>query len=179
MVHIIYRIKREWLVEENYNDVGSEDQGDFDDIQFQFGTYVADAGLLTFDFNITQATDVGGNEEDANLLAVNYKHLLQFENEAALALDARFAYTNFEDENAYDLRSLTFGGDYYFNSALSLGLLGGLISSDSSQSGYRYGANAKYYFNSHIGLSVSAERVDGSNGWYELTTYGLGVMGRF
>lgn len=164
---------------ENYNDVHSEDQSDFDDIQFQFGTYVADTGLLTFDFNVTQATQVDGDEEDANLLAVNYKHLLQFKNEAALALDARFAYTNFEDEDAYDLRSLTLGGDYYFNAALSLGLLGGVISSDSSQSGYRYGANAKYYFNSHIGLSVSAERVDGSDGWYEMTTYGLGVMGRF
>lgn len=162
---------------ENYSGGGAESE--VDDVLLQFGTYVADTGLLTFNFHVGQATQYDGDEKDANILAVNYKHLLQFEKERALALYGRFEYTNFEEEDAADIRSLLFEGDYYFNSVLSLGLLAGFGRSDWDQSGFRYGANAKYYFNHHIGLSLSAERLDVSDTSYEMTTYRLGVVGRF
>lgn len=162
---------------ENYSNSGAESE--VDDVLLQLGTYVADTGLLTFNFHVGQATQVDGDEKDANILAVNYKHLLQFEEERALSLKGRFEYTNFEEEDAADLRTLLFEGDYYLNSALSLGLLGGFGRSDRDHNEYRYGANAKYYINSHLGLSASYERVDISDASYEMTTYQLGVIGRF
>lgn len=162
---------------QDYSGGGAESE--LDDVLLQFGTYIDNDGLLTFNFNVGQATQVDGDEKDANIVSVNYKHLFQYDNGMALGVKAKFAYTNFEEEDAADLRNLTLGGDYYINSNLSIGLMAGFTRSDASNSAVHIGGDIRYYFNSHIGVYVSAERFDYSDTQYEIDTYQLGIIGRF
>lgn len=168
-----YVFDNDWLLEvamDNEDADGDED----DTLGFVAGKYLSDSSAIRGKY-----AQLDSDDEDADILGIAYKNVMDMEGDAALALEVSLDLIDGDDNSDTELAA---SATWYLDKNLGVGTVVELLDGDSGD-GANLGFDVSYFVSDNLELELTylSENFepDGAGTEQNNKTITLGVMGRF